>query len=191
MALIGALFACGSLCFVVAPFPGFVQLVGPGADGAVFFACSLLFTSAAALQLAETHGPPRGAWWASAVQLTGTVLFNISTYHALQEGLSTSDENRRVWAPDALGSVCFLVASVIGWLVVRRSSRTPDRQIAALNLAGSVAFGVAAVASYVVPDTGSVLDLAAANVTTVIGALCFLAGALLLMRTAARAGSRP
>ena len=29
-----------------------------------------------------------------------------------------------------------------------------------------------------VPDTGDVLDLAAANFTTVIGALCFLAGAV-------------
>ena len=37
------------------------------------------------------------------------------------------------------------------------------------------------VASYVVPETGDVLALAAANFTTVIGALCFLAGAVLLL----------
>ena len=38
------------------------------------------------------------------------------------------------------------------------------------------------------PATGDVLDLAAANFTTVIGALCFLAGAVLLLVEGARAG---
>jgi hypothetical protein len=33
----------------------------------------------------------------------------------------------------------------------------------------------------VVPKTGDVLDLAAANVTTSLGALCFLIGALMLL----------
>jgi hypothetical protein len=48
-------------------------------------------------------------------------------------------------------------------------------------MAGSVFFGIAAVASYVVPSTGDVLDLAAANFTTALGALCFLIGSLLLL----------
>ena len=56
-----------------------------------------------------------------------------------------------------------------------------ERSIAAINLAGSVFFGISAVAGYVVPATGDELDLAAANLTTVLGALCFLAGAILLM----------
>jgi hypothetical protein len=37
------------------------------------------------------------------------------------------------------------------------------------------------VASYFVPATGDVLDLAAANSMTVLGALCFLAGAVGLL----------
>ena len=40
---------------------------------------------------------------------------------------------------------------------------------------------MAAIASYVVPATGSVVDLAAANLFTAFGALCFLAGAVLLL----------
>ena len=59
--------------------------------------------------------------------------------------------------------------------------------IAALNLTGSVAFGVAGVASYFVPDTGDILDLAAANWMTGIGALCFLAGAVGLLVEGRRA----
>ena len=39
-------------------------------------------------------------------------------------------------------------------------------------------FGISAVAGYVVPSTGSVFDLAAANFNTAAGAACFLACAL-------------
>lgn len=54
------LFAMGSTCFLVAPIPAFLRLVGPVADGAVFFVGSLLFTSAAALQWLETINASRG-----------------------------------------------------------------------------------------------------------------------------------
>jgi len=50
-----------------------------------------------------------------------------------------------------------------------------------VNLLGCVLFGVSAVASYVVPSSGSILDLAASNWTTVLGALCFFIGALLIL----------
>jgi hypothetical protein len=53
--------------------------------------------------------------------------------------------------------------------------------MATVNLAGCVLFGLSALASYIVPSSGSILDLAAANWTTALGALCFLAGALLLL----------
>ena len=210
---IGVLFAVGSACFVVGPFPGFVQLVGAPADAAVFFAGSLFFTSAAALQYLETvnadrgpahHGartrlhvftfePRRIDWWSTVVQLAGTVLFNISTYDALRTGLSNAAENRLIWAPDVFGCACFLIAGGLGWAEVcggawSRPRRQPEWWIAAVNLAGSVAFAIAGLASYVVPDTGDVLALAAANVMTVIGGLCFLGGALLLLPEGAHAG---
>jgi YrhK-like protein len=177
------LFAAGSLCFVVGPLPGFIQLVGAQADAAVFFAGSVLFTAAATLQLAGTPRGRRTEWSAGAVQLAGTVLFNVSTYDALDTTLSVQAENRVVWAPDLLGSICFLVASGLAWQVARRlRPGTRDRRVAALNLGGSVLFGISAVAAYVVPARGTALDLAAANVTTSAGALCFLAGAVLLLR---------
>ena len=170
---IGVLFALGSACFAIGPFPGFVDLVGAQADAAVFFAGSIAFTTAAALQCIPVSV-------AGAIQLAGTLFFNISTWDALDETLSNTAEDRLVWAPDAFGSVCFLVASAIAWAPVRHEPGL-TRRIAVVNLAGSVAFGISAVASYVVPATGDVIDLAAANVTTVAGALCFLAGAVLLL----------
>ncbi|HKE99251.1 MAG TPA: hypothetical protein VKG45_10020 [Actinomycetes bacterium] len=191
---------------MVAPFPGFVELVGSGVDGIVFFVGSVFFTSAAALQCLETFNadrapdgggrrqrlrllafePRRIDWWSSVVQFVGTLLFNLDTFRALQTGLEQPSYDRLVWAPDAVGSACFLISGylayveVCGGLACRRRPSLEWR-IAAVNLAGCVAFGMAAIASYVVPATGSVVDLAAANLFTAFGALCFLAGAVLLL----------
>src|SRR4029453_4262403 len=57
---IAVLFAMGSTCFLVAPIPAFLRLLGPGPGGTVFFVGSLLFTSAAALQWLETINTSRG-----------------------------------------------------------------------------------------------------------------------------------
>jgi hypothetical protein len=178
---IGLLFAIGSACFVVGPFPGFVHLVGAVADAAVFFAGSLFFTSAAALQAFGTPRADRENWWAGVIQFAGTLFFNLSTGRSLGSAISKNQEDRLIWRPDAFGSICFLAASWLAWIAVRGLRHGRDRTIAAINLAGSVFFGISAVAGYVVPATGDELDLAAANLTTVLGALCFLAGAVLLM----------
>jgi len=52
-----------------------------------------------------------------------------------------------------------------------------------VNLLGCVFFGISAVAGYVVPSTGSMLDQAAANWNTALGAACFLACALDTLHT--------
>ena len=53
----------------------------------------------------------------------------------------------------------------------------------AVNLPGCIFFGISAVAGYVVPASGSVIDLAAANWNTSLGAACFLACALATLLT--------
>jgi fumarate reductase subunit D len=177
---IGVLFAIGSTCFLVGPFPGFVELVGSEADAAVFFAGSVFFTSAALLQMLHSEGGLDR--WACVVQFAGTLFFNVSTFHALQSGLDANEYDRLVWRPDWRGSVCFLVSGVLAYLAVHRMSHgARDWRIAVVNLAGCVAFGISAVAGYVVPSTGSALDLSASNAWTSFGALCFLVGALLLL----------
>jgi hypothetical protein len=54
----------------------------------VFFAGSLCFTTAAALQCRQAV--TRTDRWAAVIQLAGTVFFDLSTLHGLQTGLSTS-----------------------------------------------------------------------------------------------------
>ena len=188
--LIAAGFALGSLCFIVGPFPGVVQLVGSGADAVIFFAGSILFTFAASVELRQAtlrRGARFGAdatWWSAAVQWIGTLLFNLDTYDAMQTGLSSNQEDRLVWTPDLIGSVCFLVSGALAYRVAARGAREGRGwHMAVINLAGCVLFMVSAVASYVVPDTGSILALAAANWTTSLGAACFLICAVLLWPT--------
>ena len=181
-------FAIGSACFLVGPFPGFVQLVGPGADGVVFFAGSVFFTLAAALELREStvrlgRWASDSSWWSAAVQFAGTLFFNLSTFAAMQDGLSTKQENRLVWSPDVFGSACFLMSGALAYRVacgyrLRPVHRDDSWRTAAINLAGCVLFGIAAIASFVVPSSGSILDLAASNWCTALGALCFLIGAV-------------
>jgi hypothetical protein len=179
--LIAAGFAIGAACFFVGPFPGFVQLVGQGAEGVVFFVGSVFFTLAAGLELREAtlrlgRWASNPSWWSAAIQFAGTLLFNFNTFAAMQDGLSAQQENRLVFAPDLFGSACFLVSGVLAY----RVASGPEASMAAVNLAGCVFFGISAVASYVVPSTGSVLDLAAVNWCTALGALCFFIGALML-----------
>jgi hypothetical protein len=182
-------FAVGSVCFLVGPFPGYVNLVGERADAITFFAGSIFFTSGGALQswlaFAGRHeaGPGRAAWWSAIVQSAGTVFFNITTFRAVDTALSSPQYNRLVWRPDAFGSVCFLVSGAIAYRASRRHGWLPARGERgwwqpAVNLLGCIFFGVAAIAGHVVPSTGSMLDLAAANWNTCLGAGCFLACAV-------------
>jgi hypothetical protein len=189
-----AFFAIGSLCFLIGPFPGYADLVGPGADAVTFFAGSILFTAGGALQVFVAHaerrspGAGRAAWWAAVVQSAGTLFFNVTTFQAMHTQLSNPEYNRLVWRPDALGSICFLVSGVIayrasarhGWLPVRGGSGWWEPTV---NLLGCVFFGISAVAGYLVPSTGSLLNQAWANWNTAAGAACFLACAAATLRT--------
>jgi YrhK-like protein len=188
---VALLFAIGSACFLIGPFPGYVDLVGPEAAAVTFFVGSIFFTGGGALQTRaawpERHSGPEGraAWWAAVIQSAGTLFFNVTTFRALDTALSNPDYNSLVWRPDAFGSVCFLVSGVIAYYSAPSRWWQP-----AVNLLGCVFFGISAVAGYVVPSKGSMIDLAAANWNTSAGAACFLACALAGLWASARRGQR-
>ncbi len=84
------------------------------------------------------------------------------------------------------GSVCFLVASELAFIAVGNHwiswrPRVKDWWVAALNMVGSIAFGVSAGASYVIVETDVLRNAQRANLGTFVGALCFFAGAVLLL----------
>jgi len=174
-------FAVGSTCFLVGPFPGYINLVGPQADAITFFVGSVFFTAGGALQVSLAGD--RSARWSAVIQSAGTLFFNVTTFHALDTALSNPHYNKLVWRPDAFGSVCFLVSGVIAYVASPRHGWRPSRAVGlwwqpAINLLGCVFFGISAVAGYVVPASGTMLDLAAANWNTSLGAACFLACAI-------------
>jgi hypothetical protein len=183
-------FAAGSICFLIGPFPGYAQRVGGTADAVTFFVGSILFTIGGAIQtwlaypLRRSEGA-RSAWWSAVIQSAGTLFFNATTYQAMHTAISNSRYDRLVWRPDAFGSVCFLVSGVIAYRASARHGHAwlPERGQRGwwepgVNLLGCIFFGVSAIAGFVVPSTGSILDLAAANWNTSLGAACFLACAV-------------
>ncbi len=177
----GALFALGSACFLVASVASQWASSPRAGIGVTFFVGSLFFTAAAFLQLA---GAGRSDRPAALIQFGGTLFFNVSTFLAMQHGLDARQTDLRVWAPDVFGSACFLVASALAYAAVRHRGRSAAWWVGALNLAGSVAFGVAAVASLVEPSSDVMVNVRISNAGTSLGAACFLAGALLLPRSA-------
>ncbi|MGZ5421362.1 hypothetical protein [Aeromicrobium sp.] len=211
---ISVLFVVGSTCFFVGPLPAFLEQVGAQTDSTVFFVGSLFFTTAATLQWLETINADRGpgsstseasirviAWeprridfWSSGIQLLGTLFFNASTFRALTTTVDQPSYNQMVWRPDAFGSICFLVSGCLAYVEVAsgllsRVPRSLEGAVVSVNLFGCVAFGVSAVAAYVLPSTGKVVDVTVANAATSVGALGFLVGALLLLPESARGSS--
>lgn len=198
---IAALFMVGSLLFALGAVPPYADHVDARAVALTFFVGSIFFTLAAYLQYVQTVNatasptertrllawqPRRTDWWAVSVQSVGTLLFNISTFSAVDTAFSVQQEDRLVWAPDLLGSVAFMIASILAWVAVCHgwwAPRPHDRSwwVAALNLAGSIAFQISALAAFVRPATGELLDLPVANLGTFLGAAAFFAGAALLV----------
>lgn len=198
---VATLFMIGSLCFAV----GTVVAVSeePKTAGAIFFLGSIFFTSAGFGQLLSALNAGRfdrpswfGTrsdsvdWKASAIQSFGTLCFNVSTGFALVTTLTTDQVNRLVWSPDIFGSIAFLWSSWLAFAAVRASWHGHPRRgatwaTASLNLLGSIFFGISAVGAYVIPDNGELLNAAAANGGTFLGAVCFFVGAWLMWPEAA------
>jgi hypothetical protein len=191
--VVAVLFAIGSTCFLVGPIPAFEDAVGMTATDATFFIGSIFFTTASYLsymQVVRAGGrrwlgwtPQLMGFWATFIQLVGTVFFNVTTLAALVS-LTRPEAEQYVWRPDAYGSVCFLVASAIAfaeaghrWFSWRPGKR--DWHITALNMWGSVFFGLSAIGAYVDPD-GQMISTRWANGGTLLGAACFLAASILM-----------
>ncbi|MDX6326520.1 MAG: hypothetical protein QOK15_2874 [Nocardioidaceae bacterium] len=190
----GLLFTVGSCCFVIGPVPLYAHAVGGHIDALTFFVGSLFFTVAGYLTFVQVVREGGHAWfgwmprtlgfWAAGIQLVGTLYFNVTTFAGLLD-VPTDLSNRVIWRPDAIGSVCFVVASAIAfaeaghrWWSWRPGER--DWHITALNLWGSIFFGLSAIGAHYDPS-GSISHVQLANGGTFLGAVCFLAGSVLMI----------
>ncbi|WP_426566187.1 hypothetical protein ACPPVT_06425 [Angustibacter sp. McL0619] len=207
-AVIAWLFMVGSACFVLGSVPAYANAVGGTVDAVTYFVGSIFFTSASFCQLVQAQSPAmtgveamrqniagpvrfwgwlphdRG-WLAAASQFPGTLFFNVSTLVAIAHNATVQQKEQHVWRPDFFGSTLFLVASGfaiaalgLGFAVRLRSV---GWWIAWVNMAGSVLFMWSALASFVLPSTGDLIDVRASVLGTLLGAVCFLAGAALML----------
>ena len=184
----------GSFLFALGSFPFYAQFVDPGTVGITFVVGSVFFTERGQpLQLRSSYGSEdRRLVWAAAVQLVGTILFNLNTVDAMFESLDTEQTNRLVWAPDMFGSAAFLIASHLAWLAVCRRIWCVHRDdadwwVAALNYIGSIFFMLSAIASFTLTTTGQTVNTTIVNTGTFLGAVCFFVGAYLLLPARAEA----
>lgn len=187
------LFVIGSAAFATGTGPGFASAAGVGAANVLCFVGSWFFTSAAWIQLVRSRPEGSVEWYSAAVQFVGTILFNVSTAAAVWAH-AVLTERRLVWVPDATGSVAFLVSAVLGVVAVTAvvgpwAPTSRDWQAQWVNMIGCIAFAVSAGGAYVV-GPGSIADQELANLGTFVGALCFLAAALLVMPRRCATGRR-
>lgn len=210
---IGVLFMVGSAHFAVGSlicnWPEWLPAGLANANaGRVFFAGSIFFTTAAALQLLEAingdiadikvgaHRRPGWRWvaWkprnagfsAAFSQFVGTLLFNVNTAAPLLVGSGWKTQMLWVWIPNLAGCILFLLSSYIALVEVSHGffSFQPRRiewWIAIINMAGSVAFMVSALFAFVLPNTGNLVWEWGANLYTLLGAACFFSAAYLMI----------
>ena len=215
---IGLLFSIGSALFIL----GSALTVWPSFAGhgvliptRVFFIGSLPFTLAAYLQFYQatntTDFPSseflpeqsrllacRAAeigWWSCLLQLLGTLLFNVSTYNAMDLNLGWMSQDVRVWIPNMLGSILFLVSGYMAFAETchayfRWLPRNLSWWVVGLNLAGCIGFLISAILAVMVSGADPTIRSEFSVWFTLQGAIGFLLGSLLLMPEAATEGHK-
>ena len=192
-------FGLGSVCFSVGTVMVWLSR-GAIATNFVFAVGAIFFTAAAAVQLAAAerrapHAIPgverrvrhyitNPDWMSSIIQLVGTLYFNAMTILAL--GLSLGQPNingARIWDPDLIGSILFLISSWVAWHPIARERRQALLHGRALwanasNMLGSIFFGISAWGAD--PTWArNTENIVANNWGTFLGGLAFLLGSAL------------
>lgn len=172
---------------------------------AIFFAGSIPFTTAAYLQLHQAANAPALSgeplpsrprawfgwrpynigWLGAALQLVGTLVFNLNTWDAIQPNPDWLQQDLTIWVPDMIGSALFLAS---GFLALAECCHggslwqpgSLSWWISVIGFLGCIAFMVSGVLGYV-PASGAESAITSISLQfTGIGAACFLIGALLL-----------
>ncbi len=202
-----SLFMLGSM-LSLAPTLARDWSLSPNAVSAVFFAGSIPFTIAAYLQLFQAanagksspHGrtaarqsivifgwrPHNIGWLSCALQFLGTILFNFNTFDAMLSGLNWRQQDWDIWAPDFIGSVLFLLSGYLAFIETCHAHwawkpTSLSWWVTFVNLLGCVGFMIAAVFAFVPPHSPSFDAVTISLVFTLIGAIGFLIGSLLLL----------
>jgi hypothetical protein len=205
-ALGSSLFAIGSIMYLS---PDIAQSWSVTSQdiAVLYFSGSIPFTTAAYLQLYQAANAPeweatpsprssRTSWlgwrpnnigWVSSVlQFAGTLLFNINTFNGMHSGMNWAQEDLTVWIPDIVGSVLFLASGYLAFLesnhkIFTWTPATLSWWITSANFLGCIAFIISAVYAFVSPTASGFGNATVAVTFTLMGAIGFLAGSLLML----------
>jgi len=177
------IFFLGSIPFTVAAYMQHFQ-----AANAAFFSLDPAKPQPTTASMKLLGWRPRDIGWVSTfTQFLGTLAFNISTLGAIEIINPWYLQDAIVWLPDVLGSMLFLLSAYLAFVEANHAAWCwkPVNiawQIVFVNLIGCIAFMVAACTDYV-PLHGPTPWVAwLSNFQLLIGATCFLIGALLSIR---------
>ncbi len=131
-------------------------------------------------------------WLSCALQFPGTLLFNVNTWEGLDTQLSWVGQEVLVWTPDLLGSILFLAS---GYLAFIETCHAPwawaphslSWWITFTNLLGCIGFMLSALSAVVLPSTQAPASVVLSLLFTLLGALGFLIGSLLMLPEAVTA----
>lgn len=122
--------------------------------------------------------PHQAGWLSSFTQFVGTRAFNADTFDAILNRSRWYVEDARIWLPDMVGSILFLVSGYLAFIEAGRRYSTwrPKElswRIVFINLLGWVAFMIAALLSYYPNGAQAAWIVTLSTVNTSIGAFCF------------------
>lgn len=199
-ALGAALFALGCLLLLL-PSLASVWSLSPRQVNLLFFAGSVPFTLAALMQLVQAElagdfynfGERAGlawrlhniGWLACLLQFIGTLLFNVSTWEALNPGTTWLQQDLDNWLPDFAGSLLFLASGGLAFVETcqKHGAWMPENYswwITSINLLGCVAFMGAACLALYLPHQLPPVFVDMSVFLTLVGAVSFLIGAIML-----------
>lgn len=205
------LFAAAS---ILSLWPALATACGLDTAGvnAIFFAGSIPFTTAAYLQLFQAANAdalaadgkrrkrfallgwhPRDVGWLScALQFVGTILFNVNTFDAMLPSLNWFQQDLLVWVPNIVGSILFFASGYLAFIELCHAHwswqpRDISWWIVFINVLGCIAFLASAVLALVLPRPENSEILSLSVMFTLLGAICFLCGALLMLPETAAA----
>ena len=205
-ALGASLFMLGSI-LVLLPALASTWALDANTVNMIFFGGSIPFTTAAYLQLFQAANagafssqgnrplsrtsffgwrPQQIGWLSCALQFAGTLLFNINTFDAMLPGLDWLHQDLEIWVPNFAGSVLFLASGHLAFTETCHAHwawkpGSLSWWVTFINYLGCMAFMISAVFAFV-PPWDPYFDVVTISVLfTLIGAVCFLFGSLLML----------
>lgn len=120
------------------------------------------------------------------MQFAGTLLFNVSTFDAMVPGLNWFRQDLAIWAPDLFGSILFLASGYLAFIETCHTHwawrpTSLSWWVALTSLLGCVAFMISALFAFVPSHAPSDAALTIALACTLVSALAFLIGSLLML----------